>query len=153
MISIMLQDAVGFAINPLVRRLAVAQGRGLVSPARFNLIIKTQLVRRLKRGFGGTIGMKANQVQPVAFRNADDPFPRSDVRGRMPGFGEDAAFKRSANERLAAINDELRALRGNFPQPKGRLFAVATVVGGGQFIKVGIKFVPQPRVRAKVRGD
>src|SRR5208337_3929655 len=46
MITVGLEDAVGLVIYPLVHRLAVADGGGLIGPAGFDLVIEAELVCR-----------------------------------------------------------------------------------------------------------
>ena len=118
MIAVMLQDAVGLIINPLVHWLAVANGRGLVGPTGFDLEIHAEFVRRLERRLRRTIGMKAQQIQSMGFRNADDAFPLANIGRRMAGPGENAAFERAAKKCFATVDCELRAVGGDFAQTK-----------------------------------
>jgi hypothetical protein len=119
MVAVVFQDAVGLVIDPLVHRLAVADGGGLVGPAGLDLEIETEFVRRLERRFRRAVGMKAHQVQPVAFRDADDAPPLLDFHRRMPGLGEDGALQRAADEGLLAVDGDLGAGGGDFAEAKG----------------------------------
>ena len=75
MIAVGLEDAVRLVIDPLVHRLAVADGGGLVGPAGLDLVIEAEFVRRHKGRFRRAVGMEANQVQPVRLGDADDALP------------------------------------------------------------------------------
>ena len=95
-IAVGFEDAVGLVINPLVHRLAVADGGGLIGPAGLDLVIEAEFIRRDERRLGRAIGMEPEQVQPVGLGDADDPLPGLHVGGRMAGEREDAALQRAA---------------------------------------------------------
>ncbi len=115
-IAVGFEDAVGLVIDPLVHRLAVAEAGGLIGPARLDLVIEPEFIRRDERRFRRTVGVEPKQVQPVAFGDADDALPGFHVGGRMAGEREDAALQRAAEEGLAAVDEELRALGRNLAQ-------------------------------------
>ena len=66
------------------------------------------------------------------------------VGGRMAGEREDAALQRAAEECLAAVEDELRALGGNLPEPESRSPVVHLHVPPKPAIEPGGKAI-QPR--------
>ena len=138
------EDAGGLVIDPLVHRLAVAQGCGLVGPAGLDLVIEAQLVGGNKGGLGRAIRVEADQVQAVGLGDADDALPRINIRRRMAGEREDAAFERAADEHLVAVEQELIALGRDFAQAEGgRATVPCARQSGGQTIERWIELIPQ----------
>lgn len=152
-ISIRFENAFGFGVNLGVDRLAIADRGGLIGPrTSFHVEIKSQFVGRHKSGFGRTPGMKAYQIKPMRLGYADNAFPRFQIGGWMPGFGKNAALQRAAEKSFAPVDQELRALSGNFAQAKGGVLAVniikaigAAAQFGSNFIERGGELIPSLR--------
>ena len=87
-------------MQPIVDRRPFANPRP--SPT-FDVVIEPQLVRRNKRCFRRTPGMKPDVIQPVSLANADDPPPRVDIGRRVTGEWENAALEGAAKEDLVTI--------------------------------------------------
>ncbi len=98
---------------------------------------------------GGQYEWKRSRFSPCALATANDALPLGDFRRRMAGLGENAAFQRAADEGLAAVDGELRALNsqvadteGHIPPVKDRA-VIRLLDPNFQRIDVGVKLIPQ----------
>jgi hypothetical protein len=138
------QDALGLGFEPGVDRLARAEGRRLVGPrGRLDVKIETHLVGGGERGLRRTPRMEPQQVEPVCPRDPEDAPPFRDFGWRVPGLWKNSALQRAAEENLAAVQRELRALRREFAQPEVHGAGFAARECRRQPVQRGRELVPE----------
>ena len=123
-VAVGLQDPVGFGVDPLVDRLAVADRR---PGGALDLIVEAQFVGRDERRLGRAPGMEADLVQSVRLAIRMIRFHDSHIGRRIAGQREDAAFQRAAEEGLLSVHRELRALGGELAEAEGGVRGVGVM--------------------------
>ena len=87
-------------------------------------------------------------LRPCAFAMRTMRLPGVDVGRRVAGLREDRALEGAAEEGLAAVHDELRALRADLPQAeadRARVAGLARLEGGAEPVEHGRELVPEGR--------
>ncbi len=146
-IAVRLEDPIPLGIDERVDRFALPDARTTVRPSgTFDLEIHAHFVRRGERRLRRTPRMKPDVVQPVRLGNAQNPQPFGLVRRGIACLRKDAALQRAAQDRLAPVDCELRALRGEPTQSECGLHNVpvhSDTRFGAKHVQIGRKLVPQ----------
>ncbi len=156
-VAVGLQDARRLAVEPLVDRQARAEARRVVRPGSdLHLVVEALLVRGGEGRLRRAPRVEADRVQAVRLRDADDALPGRDVGRRVAGLREDRALEGAAQEGLAAVHDELGALRPDLPQAEAdrpRVPGHARLESRGQLVKHRRELVPGGSTRAERQLD
>ena len=114
-----------------------------------DLKVEAQLVGRDKGGFGRTPGVEAQVIEAMGASDLQDSLPGGDVGRRMASLGEDRALQGAAQEDLAAIEAELRAVGGDLAQAEADAARLTVWQRRRDLMQRGAELVPQRGVGAE----
>ena len=142
-IAVGLENAESFGPHVLAQHRVLSHG--LVPDGKFDLQQEAGAVGGEEGGFRRTVGVEPEGVQAIVAGDAEDALPCCQTGGRIARKRPDVALYRAAQKHGAAVQQELRAARGNGAQANGNLPVVAVAAGReGQIQRVNgrIEFIP-----------